>query len=116
MGNTMKTYEELDSLFRKSRQAYLVTALPFCNEAVILYANEAAAALLGVEQNTLSGLTAGRVGLAGDAAAESAGNVESIGNTEHKDNAERTDGTELAGNAEGAGGIEHTGSAENAGG
>lgn len=67
--NAMVTYEELDYLFRKSQQAYLVTALPFSGEAAVLYANEAAALLLGVPRGELAGRTAGSLGLfAGDAA------------------------------------------------
>lgn len=58
----MKTYEELDSLFKKSQQAYLVTTLPLSEEAVVLYANEAAALLLGMQKNDLTGLTAGSLG------------------------------------------------------
>lgn len=46
----MKTYEELSNLFGKSEQAYLVTAKPFSETAVILYVNEAASSLLKIRE------------------------------------------------------------------
>ncbi|MCM1064175.1 MAG: ATP-binding protein [Eubacterium sp.] len=79
----MNTYEELDFLFGKSQQAYLVTGLPFSEEAVVLYMNEAAARLLGMEKNALPGRTAGQLELAGSAenvrpAADPAGAAEGV--------------------------------------
>lgn len=68
----MKTYEELDSLFGKSQQAYLVTSQPLSDEAVVLYGNETAALLLGVQKNELNGSTAAGIGLGSRVVSESA--------------------------------------------
>lgn len=68
----MKTYEELDSLFGHSQQAYLVTNRPFSDEAVVLYGNGAAASLLGLQKSELAGLTAADIGLEGSAVSEGA--------------------------------------------
>ncbi len=61
----MRTYEELEQLFGKSRQAIIVTAMPFSREAKILYGNAAAAASAGVEQRQLAGQAPADVGLWG---------------------------------------------------
>ncbi len=66
----MITYEELDFLFGKSQRAYLVTTLPFSHEAVVLYANEAAALLIGMHKNDMKGLAAGSLGLPLDTVSE----------------------------------------------
>lgn len=59
----MKTYEELDSLFGKAEQAYLVTTFPFSGTALVLYANDAAAALLHARKEELTGAGAESLGL-----------------------------------------------------
>lgn len=51
----MKTFEELDRLFGKSEQAFLVTELPFSEEAVLIYGNAAAAALTGINMREAAG-------------------------------------------------------------
>lgn len=51
----MKTFEELDKLFGKSEQAFLVTSLPFSEEAVLVYGNAAAAALTGINMKETAG-------------------------------------------------------------
>ena len=98
----MKTYKELEILFGRSQQAYLVTDLPFCGEAVVLYANEAAASLLGIEKSALPGLTAGRLGLAGGKG--SADSEDSIGGKGNADSEDSIGGKGSAGSAGNAGG------------
>lgn len=51
----MKTFEELNQLFGKSEQAFLVTEQPFSENAVLVYGNAAAAALTGINMKEISG-------------------------------------------------------------
>lgn len=51
----MRTFEELEQLFGKCEQAYLVTTLPFSEEAVLVYGNSAAAALTGINMKEVAG-------------------------------------------------------------
>lgn len=51
----MRTFEELEQLFGKSAQAYLVTTFPFSEEAVMVYGNTAAAALTGINMKEIVG-------------------------------------------------------------
>lgn len=51
----MKTFEELDHLFGKSEQAFMVTTFPFSEDAVLVYGNTAAAALTGVNMKEVAG-------------------------------------------------------------
>lgn len=59
----MKTYEELNNLFGKSEQAYLVTEKPFSERAVILYMNEAASSLLKIQREETVNRTVAVLGL-----------------------------------------------------
>lgn len=43
----MRTYEELEQLFGKGEQAFLVTTFPFSEEAALLYCNDAASVFSG---------------------------------------------------------------------
>lgn len=51
----MRTFEELEQFFGKSEQAYLVTTLPFSEDAVLIYGNSAAAALTGINMKEIAG-------------------------------------------------------------
>lgn len=51
----MRTFEELEQLFGKSEQAYIVTTLPFAEDAVLVYGNTAAAALTGINMKEIAG-------------------------------------------------------------
>ena len=51
----MKTFEELEMFFGKSEQAFLITKLPFSEEAVLVYGNAAAAALTGINMKEAAG-------------------------------------------------------------
>ncbi len=51
----MKSYKELEQMFGKSVQGYLVTAWPFSSGAAIFYANPAAASMLGIPDCELCG-------------------------------------------------------------
>ncbi|MCM1191574.1 MAG: response regulator [Butyrivibrio sp.] len=51
----MKTFEELNQLFGKSEQAFLVTGLPLSEDAVLVYGNAAAAALTEINMKEISG-------------------------------------------------------------
>ena len=55
----MKTQEELGRLFDGGEQAFLVTTLPFSEESVLIYCNEAAASLLGETKDALAGRKVG---------------------------------------------------------
>ena len=58
----MKTFEELEQLFGKSEHAYLVTTLPFSEDAVLVYGNAAAAALTGINMREIAGRRAKDLG------------------------------------------------------
>jgi len=53
--SSVRTFEELDQLFGKSEQVFMVTTLPFSEDAVLVYANAAATALTGINMEEIAG-------------------------------------------------------------